>query len=129
MAEEKSAGSVTLEAGIAGEVKIADGVVAVIASLAAREVDGVSMSAGGIGQTLMGYVGMKTADKGVRVDIAESVVSAELAINVKYGFSIPDVSRKVQEKVKSAIETMTGLSVADVNIRVASVDMGTETER
>ncbi|MBR1892314.1 MAG: Asp23/Gls24 family envelope stress response protein, partial [Lachnospiraceae bacterium] len=45
---------------------------------------------------------------------------------VKYGYSIPEVSKRVQEKVKSAIETMTGLSVADVNIRVAGVDMGSE---
>lgn len=126
MAEDKSTHVFTLESGVAGEIKIADDVVAVIASLAAQEVEGVGTMAAGLGKTLMGYVGMKTADKGVHVEVIDGVVTAELAVNVKYGYSIPEVSKRVQEKVKSAIETMTGLSVADVNIRVAGVDMESE---
>ena len=126
MAEEKSTHVFTLESGVAGEIQIADDVVAVIASLAAQEVEGVGTMAVGLGETIMGYVGMKTADKGVHVEVADGVVKADLSINVKYGYSIPEVSKRAQEKVKSAIETMTGLSVADVNIRVAGVDMGSE---
>ena len=62
-------------------------------------------------------------DNRVKVDVLEGVVTVALALNLKYGYSIMDVSAKVQEKVKSAIETMTGLSVAIVNVRIATVDM------
>ena len=70
------------------------------------------------------HVGMKKADKGVRIEVADGVVKVDLSVNVKYGYSIPEMGRKVQEKVKGAIENMTGLSVADVNIRIAGIEMG-----
>ena len=123
MANEKTEATL-FDTGIAGEVKIADDVVAVIAALAAQEVEGVGAMTEGIGQTIMAYVGVKTGEKGVRVEVAEGVVRADLTLTIQYGYSIPEVSRKVQEKVKHAIENMTGLSVADVNIRVAGIDMG-----
>ena len=69
------------------------------------------------------WLGMKSLSKGVKVDVLEGVVTVALALNLKYGYSIMDVSAKVQEKVKASIENMTGLTVADVNIRVAGVDM------
>ncbi len=112
-----------IDSGKVGVVKIADDVVAVIAALAAREVEGVSTMVPGIGKTIMGYVGMKKGEDGVRIDIREGVVRAALSINVQYGFPIPEVSRKVQEKVKSSIETMTGLPVAGVNIRVENIEL------
>ena len=121
MTEGNNSNATALEQDAAGEIKIADDVVAAIASLAAQEVEGVGKMTDGIGKTLMNYVGMKNVDKGVRVDVAEGIVRVDLAINVKYGHNIPEVSKKVQEKVKGAIETMTGLSVADVNIRVTGV--------
>ncbi|MCR4909631.1 MAG: Asp23/Gls24 family envelope stress response protein [Lachnospiraceae bacterium] len=114
-----------IDSGKVGVVKIADDVVAVIAALAAREVDGVSTMVPGIGKTIMGYVGVKKGEDGVRIDIRDGVVRAALSINVQYGFPIPEVSRKVQEKVKSSIETMTGLPVAGVNIRVENISLDT----
>ena len=69
---------------------------------------------------------MKNLSKGVKVDVLEGVVTVSLALNMKYNYSIMDVSAKVQEKVKAAIENMTGLTVADVNIRVTGVDMPEE---
>ncbi len=126
MTEEKKSSTVTLEQDVAGEIKIADDVVAAIASLAAQEVDGVGKMNSGIGKTIMGYVGMKTADNNVKVEVIGEIVRADLTISIKYGHSIPEVSKNVQTKVKSAIETMTGLSVADVNIRVSGVDTGAE---
>lgn len=105
-----------------GEVKIADDVVASIAALAACEVDGVSDTAGNIGNRLMNSVGMKSSGKGVRVDVAEGMVRADLVLMMKYGYNIMETSKKVQDKVKAAIENMTGLTVTDVNIRVASVN-------
>lgn len=109
-----------------GEVQIADEVVAIIAGLAAMEVDGVSSMAGNATRELISRLGMKSLSKGVKVDVLEGIVTVSLALNLKYGSNIKDTSAKVQEKVKTAIENMTGLTVADVNIRVAGVDMPEE---
>lgn len=106
-----------------GEVKIADEVVAIIAALAATEVEGVASMAGNITNELISRLGMKNLYKGVKVDVLEGVVTVSLALNMKYNYSIMDVSAKVQEKVKSAVENMTGLEVADVNVKVAGVEM------
>ena len=107
----------------AGAVQIADDVVAMIAGIAATEVDGVSAMVGNITNELMSKVGMKKLNKGVKVDVIENSVSVDLAINMDFGYNIPETCRNVQTKVKSAIENMTGLEVTDVNIRIASVNM------
>ena len=109
-----------------GEIKIADEVVAIIAALAATEVEGVASMAGNITNELISKLGMKNLSKGVKVDVLEGIVTVSLALNLKYNYSIVEVSAKVQEKVKNAIENMTGLEVADVNIKVAGVEMETE---
>ena len=106
-----------------GEVKIADEVVAIIAALAATEVEGVASMAGNITNEVIGKLGIKNLSKGVKVDVLEGVVTVSLALNLKYDYSIMEVSAKVQEKVKNAVENMTGLEVADVNIKVAGVEM------
>ncbi|MCI7180442.1 MAG: Asp23/Gls24 family envelope stress response protein [Schaedlerella sp.] len=106
-----------------GEVKIADEVVAIIAALAATEVDGVASMAGNITNDIISRMGKKKLSRGVKVDVLEGVVTVSLALNMKYDYSIVDVTSKVQDRVKSAIENMTGLEVADVNIRVAGVEM------
>lgn len=91
--------------------------------LAATEVEGVASMAGNITNELISRLGMKNLSKGVKVDVLEGVVTVSLALNMKYNYSIMDVSAKVQEKVKSAVENMTGLEVADVNVKVAGVEM------
>ena len=106
-----------------GEIKIADEVVAIIAALAATEVEGVASMAGNITNELIGKLGMKNLSKGVKVDVLEGIVTVSLALNLKYNYSIVEVPTRVQEKVKNAIENMTGLEVADVNIKVAGVEM------
>lgn len=106
-----------------GEIKIADEVVAIIAALAATEVEGVASMARNITNELIGKLGMKNLSKGVKVDVLEGIVTVSLALNLKYNYSIVEVSARVQEKVKNAIENMTGLEVADVNIKVAGVEM------
>ena len=106
-----------------GEVKIASDVVAVIASLAANEVDGVYSMAGNITNELIGKLGMKNMSKGVKVIMDEGIVRVDMALNMKYGFSIPKVCGQVQEKVSQQIENMTGLIVPEVNIRVAGVNL------
>ena len=106
-----------------GEIIIADEVIAVITGLAAMEVDGVASLAGNATRELISKIGIKTLSKGVKVDVLEDVVTIEAALNLKYGFNIKAVSEKVQEKVKAAVENMTGLKVADVNIRVAGIEV------
>ena len=109
-----------------GEVQIADEVVAIIAGIAAMEVDGVSSMAGNATKELISKLGMKTLSKGVKVDVLEGIVTVTLALNLKFGSNIKETTMAVQEKVKAAIENMTGLTVADVNIRVAGVEMPVE---
>ena len=106
-----------------GEVQIADEVVAIIAGLAATEVEGVDSMAGNITNELVGKLGMKNLSKGVKVDVTEEHVSVDLSLNIRYGYNIPSVSEQVQEKVSTAIENMTGLTVLDVNVKIDGVNM------
>ncbi len=82
--------------------------------------------AGNITNELVAKLGMKNLSKGVRIDVLEGVVTVDLNLNIQYGYNIFETSQKVQEKVKVAIENMTGLTVSDVNIRIAGVDMDDE---
>ncbi len=108
-----------------GTVKIADDVVAMIAGIAATEIDGVTAMVGNISNELMSKMGMKTLTKGVRVDIYGKEVRVELAVNMEYGFNVISTANKVQERVKNSIENMTGLEVRDVNVRIAAIRMPT----
>ena len=119
MAEKRTTYKIQDLGGI-GEVHIADEVVAIVAGLAATDM------AGNITNELVSKLGKKNLSKGVRVTILEGVVTVDLSLNIEYGRNILETSKKVQEKVKSAIENMTGLEVADVNIHIASVDMENE---
>ena len=109
-----------------GTVKIADDVVAMIAGLAASDVKGVAAMAGNIGNELKSRMGMNNLTRGVRVEVNGKRVKAELALIVEYGYNIPAISQRVQDKVKSTIENMTGLEVSDVDIRIAGVCMQKE---
>ena len=109
-----------------GEVQIADEVVAVIAGLAATEVEGVAKMSGNITNEIVSKLGMKKLSKGVKVTITGTQVDVTLNLVLSYGVSIPKTSQEVQDKVKSAIETMTGLTVSEVNIRIAGIQMDYE---
>ena len=111
------------DAGQIGTVQIADEVVAIIAGLAATEVEGVNSMAGNITNELVGKLGMKNLSKGVKVNVQDGTVGVDLNLNIKYGYAIPEVCSKVQDKVKSAIENMTGLSVSGINIGIAGVNL------
>lgn len=106
-----------------GTVQIADEVVSMIASLAASEVEGVSSLAGKLTNELISKVSGKNLTKGVKVQVTGSNVKVDLSLSLNYGYNIPGTSTKVQEKVKNAIENMTGLNVTDVNIRIVNVNM------
>ena len=106
-----------------GKVDIADEVVAIIAGLAATEVEGVSALSGHITYSDVPRLSRKNLAKAVRIAVEDGVVKASLSVYLKYGYSIPKTCTLVQDKVKSAIETMTGLEVTEVNVRIAGVDI------
>lgn len=112
-----------------GTVKIADDVVAMIAGYAAQEVDGVAEMASSSTTRFFGKTGVKRPTQGVKVEVADGQVRADLAVIMDYGYNIPTTSSKVQARVKQAIENMTGLSVADVNVRIAGIRMPDNTEK
>ncbi len=106
-----------------GEVKIASDVVAAIAALAATEIDGVYSMAGNITNELIGKLGMKNLSKGVKILMEGGIVRVDMMVVVNYGYSIPEISEQVQERVSQQIENMTGLSVSEVNVRIAGVKL------
>ena len=104
-----------------GRVQISEQVVSVIAGIAATEVDGVASLVGNITNEIVAKMGIKNLSKGIKIKMLEDTVFVQITVNIRYGCSVPDVCRNVQEKVASAIENMTGLSVAEVNVFVADV--------
>ena len=110
-------------------IKIADDVVAVIAGVAVSEVQGVfGMSggfAGGISEVLSGK---KNLAKGIKVEVTDKTTKIDVNIIVEYGTRIPDVAYEIQSKVKKAVETMTGLTVTEVNVHVQGVNTDNKLE-
>ena len=105
-----------------GEIGVGYEVVAVIAGIAATETEGVASMAGGITADLVGKLGMNTLSKGVKVEVSEKDVLVELSLIIKIGYSMKTVCEDVQDKVKVAIENMTGLNVVRVNIKIAGIE-------
>ena len=106
-----------------GVIRVADDVVSIIAGLAATEVEGVASMAGNITNEIVAKTGIKNLAKGIRVEVLDGIVTVDVNLNIRYGYAIPEVSGNVQERVRTAIETMTGLEVGTINVRIASVDM------
>ncbi len=104
-----------------GVVKIADEVVSIIAGLAATDIEGVASMSGGIGGGIAEVLGRRQFSKGVKVEVGDEETKIEIFITVDYGVRIPDVAWDIQEAVKKAVETMTGLRVVHVNIHVQGV--------
>lgn len=111
------------ENGSQGIIQIADDVVAVIASLAATKTKGVAGMSGGITEGWAKRVGGKSATRGVSVEVGQLEAAIDLRIIVKYGEKIHEVAQEVQKNVKEAVETMTGLSVVEINVKVEGVEI------
>lgn len=109
-----------------GSVRIADDVVAIIAELAAKEIKGIIGMSGGIADSITEMLGKKNPSKGVKVEVGEKETAIDLYVVVEYGVRIPDVAWQVQENVKKAVETMTGLNVVEVNIHIQGVNIEKE---
>ncbi len=111
-----------------GNVNISDDVIGIITSIAAAEIEGVNGLSGGFAKDIAEMFGVKNLKKGVKVEIEDNVVVVDLNIIVDFGIKIPDVAWQVQENVKTAVETMTGLSVKEVNIHVQGINMESSEE-
>lgn len=109
-----------------GEVQIANEVVASIAGISAAEIEGVEAMAGGFANELAGKFGAKNLSKGVKVEVQDDSALVELAIVMKYGYNIPKTCAQVQDRVAQAINSMTGLTVQQVNVRIAGVSLEQE---
>ncbi len=109
-----------------GTIRIADDVVAVIAGLAATEVEGVAAMSGGFAGGIAEVLGRRSLSKGVKVEVGTEEAKVDLHIVVTYGVRIPDVAWGIQENVKKAIEQMTGLRVLQVNVHVQGVSFPTK---
>ena len=105
------------------EIKIADDVVATIAGIAVAEVPGVAEMAGGFAGGITEVLsGKKNLAKGIKVEVGEKDTKIDVNIIVEYGVRIPDVAFEIQNRVKKAVETMTGLTVVEVNVHVQGVN-------
>jgi len=112
-----------------GSVKISEEVVAIIAGIAATDVPGVAGMSGGIAGGIAEILGRKNLSKGVKVEVGEKEAAIDLYIIVEFGARIPEVAWDIQEKVKTAVQTMTGLNVVEVNIHVQGVNFDKEIKK
>ena len=103
-----------------GTIHIAEDVVATIAVLAAAEVDGVIVQPAG-GPSVADFIGKKNITRGVKITMEENKVHVDVFMTIKYGFAITAVSQKVQERIKNAIDSMTGLETGNINIHVGGI--------
>ncbi|MFS1512220.1 Asp23/Gls24 family envelope stress response protein [Chengkuizengella sp. SCS-71B] len=109
-----------------GHIQIAPEVVEVIAGLATVEIEGVAGMSGGFAGGIAELLGRKNLSKGVKVEVGEKEAAVDVSIIVEYGFRIPDVSQEIQQNVKNAIESMTGLQVVEVNVHIHDVHITQE---
>lgn len=112
-----------------GTVKISEEVVAIIAGIAATDVPGVAGMSGGIAGGIAEILGRKNLSKGVKVEVGEKEAAIDLYIIVEFGARIPEVAWDIQDKVKNAVQSMTGLNVIEVNIHVQGVNFDKEIKK
>ena len=104
-----------------GSIRIADEVLSTVAGIAAAEVEGISTMSGSWGNDIVEKFGRKNFSKGIKVEVNEDQTNIDIYVVIKYGYAIPSVAENVQNSVRSAVETMTGLKVTSVNVHVVSV--------
>lgn len=109
-----------------GTIRIANEVVRIIAGIAASEVKGIIGMSGGVADGFAELLMKKNLAKGVKVEVGERQVAVDLFVIVEYGSKIPEIAYLVQENVKRAVESMTGLEVIEVNVHIQGVEFRNE---
>ena len=104
-----------------GNIHISEEVLAAISAAATLEVEGVNALSANLGSDLAELLGKKHLTKGIHVQLEEEKVKVELSVLMNYGYTIPEVGKAVQDGVKSAVESMTGLDVSEVNVTVTGI--------
>ena len=128
--EVKEQEEIALSDNDTNEIRIADDVVAVIAGVAVSEVAGVAEMAGGFAGGITEVLsGKKNLAKGIKVEVGEKETKIDVNIIVEYGVRIPDVAFEIQNRVKKAVESMTGLKVVEVNVHVQGVNTEAKEEQ
>ncbi|MDK2866153.1 MAG: hypothetical protein PWP51_2234 [Clostridiales bacterium] len=105
-----------------GKVNIADDVIGVITTIAASEIKGIKALSGTFQDDVLEMIGKKNFNKGIEVEMIEQQVTVNISIIVDYGFKVQEIAKQVQESVKLAIESMTGLEVVAVNVSVEGIN-------
>ena len=128
---ENNMSDVRLDATSNGTVYFVSDVLATIAGLAVTEVEGVANTVGGSGSFVDMFArkaqsNSKNLTRGIKVDVAGNDVTVNVTIIVEYGFPVPEVASDIQENVKKAIETMTGMNVKSVDVHVQGVSFERE---
>ena len=125
--------NVQLDANANGSVSFATEVVATIAGLAATEIEGVASMAGANNGTSLADIlsrrmasNSKNLTKGVKVEVQDGKVIVDVNFIVEYGSPVPEVAKNIQENVKKAIETMSGLTVETVDVHVQGISFERE---
>ncbi len=126
MSEEKKLSKDVEEKSVNGKITFASDVVATIAGLATIEIPGVAGMSGGLVDGIASLLGRKNLTKGVKVEVGAEETAVDLYLVVNYGVAIHTVAYNVQENVKRAVETMTGLKVVEVNVYVQGVNIEKE---
>lgn len=104
-----------------GQIKISEDVISIIASLATSEVEGVAQMIGSITGNIGEILGKKNFSKGVKVQVLDGKADIDAYVYIEYGSIIPDTAKKIQENIKTTVETMTGLEVKTVNVYIQGI--------
>ena len=104
-----------------GNIHISEEVIAVIAGIAATEGPEVYSLVGNITNEIVSKMGIKSLSKGIKVDMAEDTVTISVTVNLVYGYNIPKTCQAIQERIIQSVESMTGMSVAEVNVNVNDI--------
>ena len=107
--------------GDSGNIKISDDAIASIAAIASRDVEGVVDLDGGSAAAFAEAIGIKDSTKGIKIDMLNENVSLDINLVVDFGREVSDVAAEVQDKVREAIESMTGLNVNKINVNINGV--------
>lgn len=126
----REAGRAERGTGESGHTRIADGVVAKIAGMAAREIGGVHAMGGGaaravgaVRDVVSGKGESGSVSRGVAVEVGERQAAVDIDLVVEYGTAIQDLARAVRRNVTAAVERMTGLEITEININVDDIHL------
>jgi uncharacterized alkaline shock family protein YloU len=111
------------------KIRISEEVIATIAGIAASEVDSLASMGGGFVDGIAGILGRKTPGRGIKVELKENQAAIDLSIVMQYGCKIHEVARDMQARVRSAVESMTGMEVTSVNVNILGVSVDKEAKK